>query len=55
VRLSPSNIFSVTGTNTLLVSDLDYEPCGRTFHNSGVTSGSAREARSLRLRDYLFD
>ena len=51
------NIFSVTGTNTLLVEwDLDYtNRAGRTFHNSGVTSGSARGGKIVRLRDYLFD
>ena len=45
------NIFSVTGTNTLPV-DWDLEctnRAGRTFHNSGVTSGSARKGAIVRL------
>jgi ketosteroid isomerase-like protein len=51
------NIFSVSGTNTLLVEwDLDYtNRAGQTFHNSGITSGSARRGKIVRLRDYLFD
>ena len=56
-HVAVENIFSVTGTNTLLVEwDLDYtNRAGRTFHNSGVTSGSARGGKIVRLRDYLFD
>jgi ketosteroid isomerase-like protein len=56
-HVAVENIFSVTGSNTLLVEwDLDYtNRAGRTFHNSGVTSGSARGGKIVRLRDYLFD
>jgi len=56
-HVAVENIFSVTGTNTLLVEwDLDYtNRAGRTFHNSGITSGSARGGKIVRLRDYLFD
>ncbi len=36
--------------------DLDYtNRAGRMFHNSGVTSGSARGGKIVRLQDYLFD
>jgi ketosteroid isomerase-like protein len=51
------NIFALSGTNTLLIEwDLEYtNRAGRTFHNSGVTSGSARNGKIVRLRDYLFD
>ncbi len=56
-HVAVANIFSLTGTNTLLVEwDLDYtNRAGRMFHNSGVTSGSARGGKIVRLRDYLFD
>jgi ketosteroid isomerase-like protein len=56
-HVAVENIFSVTGTNTLLVEwDLDYtNRAGRMFHNSGITSGSARGGKIVRLRDYLFD
>jgi ketosteroid isomerase-like protein len=56
-HVAVENIFSVTGTNTLLVEwDLDYTNCaGRMFHNSGITSASARNGKIVRLRDYLFD
>ena len=56
-HVAVENIFSVTGTNTLLVEwDLDYtNRAGRMFHNSGVMSGSARDGKIVHLRDYLFD
>jgi ketosteroid isomerase-like protein len=56
-HVAVENIFSVTGTNTLLIEwDLDYtNRAGRTIHDSGVTSMSARGGKIVRLRDYLFD
>ena len=56
-HIAVENIFAMTGTNTLLVEwDLDYtNRARRTFHNSGITSGSARGGKIVRLRDYLFD
>ena len=51
------DIGSMSGTNTLLVEwDLDYtDRTGQVFHNSGVTSGSSRRGKIVRLRDYVFD
>jgi ketosteroid isomerase-like protein len=56
-HVAVEDIFSMSGTNTLLVEwDLDYtNRAGQMFHNSGVTSGSARRGKIVRLRDYLFD
>jgi hypothetical protein len=56
-HVAVENILPVTGTNTLLVKwDLDYtNRAGRTFHNSGITSGSARGGKIVRLRECLFD
>ena len=56
-HVAVEGIGSMSGTNTLLVEwDLDYtDRTGQWFHNSGVTSGSSRGGKIVRLRDYVFD
>jgi ketosteroid isomerase-like protein len=56
-HVAVEDIFSMSGTNTVLIEwDLDYtDVTGRWFHNSGVTSGSAKGGKVVRLRDFVFD
>jgi len=56
-HVAVEGIGSMSGTNTLLIEwDLDYtDVSGHWFHNSGVTSGSTKGGKIVRLRDYVFD
>jgi len=56
-HVAVEDILAMGGTNTLLIEwDLDYtDVTGRWFHNAGVTVGTARGGRIVRLCDHVFD